>query len=347
MSKDTVLCEYDNNNGKAIIKGMLPYGLYMEEGDDFDTRFNNKSNFEHWCASRVLSLDREHAKAILNSCALSQSVTDRDRTEIALKYNCLSLQDFYWVRKSDEEWDKINLFKNSLSNAVVDIALNGRAATIQNAMLIAPDCSTAGVAPKAWIRKNDSFYLYKGDVDDSVCKEVEASKILQKLNIPVLNYEYEYWNNARVSACKCFTSEELGCVSAEKYMMDYSLEEMITDEYYYMNLADFIIGNTDRHWGNWGFMFNERGITGYMPLMDFNHAFESDMDTPCIPETLRDKHCTQYEAAIEALKHVKMEFADLSEFKYGKYATERLEMLKDENLWLSQSEYKGTKRRSR
>lgn len=327
MSKNNVLCEYDFKSGKAVIRGKLPYGLYLEEGDEFDIRINNHINFEHWCASRVLSLDREYAKEILNSCALTQSSTDKDRAEIALKYNCLSLQDFFWIRKENEQWGNINLFNNSLGNTVVDIALRGRPLTVTNTMLIAPDCSTAGVMPKAWVRREDGFYLYKGDVDGSVCKEVEASSILQMLGIPVLNYAYEEWEGERVASCKCFTSEDVGFVSAEDYVGDYSLETVISDAYYFMNLADFLVGNTDRHWGNWGFLFNEEGIQEYAPLMDFNHSFEAELNTPCLPEIIRGKQCTQFEAAIEALNHVDIVFKDLSEFKYGSYVLERIKLL--------------------
>lgn len=57
----------------------MPYNLYLEQGDDMDTRLNNISNFEHWCASRVLTLDRAYAKEILNALGKKQAVTDRDR----------------------------------------------------------------------------------------------------------------------------------------------------------------------------------------------------------------------------------------------------------------------------
>ena len=56
-----------NSNGAAVIRNgkFLPYDLYLEEERDFDTQLNNIINFYHWCASRVLSLDRKYAKEIL------------------------------------------------------------------------------------------------------------------------------------------------------------------------------------------------------------------------------------------------------------------------------------------
>ncbi len=328
MGGDELLCDIDRDTGEVRELHALPYGLFLERGDDFDTRLNNRLNFEHWCASRVLSLDREYAKEILNAAAFSQGATDRERAETALQYRCLSLQDFYWVRMGEETWEEVNLFQNSLGNGVVDIALRGKSLTVTNAMLLAPDCSTSGLFPKAWVRREDGFYLFKGDRNDSVRKEVEASKILRKLGIPVLDYAYDFWEGQQVSSCRCFTSKEIGFVTAEAYVSDHAMENWIDKNYYAMNLADYLVGNTDRHWQNWGFLFDREGIRGYAPLMDFNHAFEGEMETGCLPERLRSRSITQREAAREALDFVQIERgADLSEFHYGEYVRDRLDKL--------------------
>ena len=60
--------------------GFMPYDLYLNTADDeLDARVSNLDNFTHWCASRVLTLDRKFAKEILNSLGFRQAVTDRDR----------------------------------------------------------------------------------------------------------------------------------------------------------------------------------------------------------------------------------------------------------------------------
>lgn len=93
-----------SKNGKCKIyyKTFMPYNLYLEEGDDFDTILNNMNNFYYWCSSRMLTLGRVYAKEILNSVGAIQSVTDRDRAEFALTYRCLSLRDVYWVKYKGE-----------------------------------------------------------------------------------------------------------------------------------------------------------------------------------------------------------------------------------------------------
>ena len=88
-----------SSNGRVEIhdEKFLPYDLYLDENDedDIDVRVNNITNFNHWCASRVLSLDRKYAKEILNSIGMSQAVTDKDRANISLSYHCVSLTDVY------------------------------------------------------------------------------------------------------------------------------------------------------------------------------------------------------------------------------------------------------------
>ena len=93
-----------SSTGEAEVlnRKFMPYDLYLEEEDleyDIEIRMNNLNNFYHWCASRVLSLDRKYAKEILNSIGAVQAVTDRERADISLSYHCVSLTDVFWVRK--------------------------------------------------------------------------------------------------------------------------------------------------------------------------------------------------------------------------------------------------------
>ena len=76
--------------------------------------------------------------------------------------------------------------------------------------------------------------------------------------------------------------------------------------YYMMNIIDYLVGNTDRHWGNWGLLVDNstnQPIRLY-DLMDFNKTFQ-------IYDTLEGANCltvsarmTQKEAAIEAVKSI-------------------------------------------
>ena len=112
----------------------LPCNLYLEEAEDVETLVNNVTNFWYWCATRILTLDRQYAKEILGSIGAAQAVTDRDRAQIALSYRCVSLTDIYWVRQQGEQvtFREVNLYDNHLDSALVDVALRGRQLTAQN-----------------------------------------------------------------------------------------------------------------------------------------------------------------------------------------------------------------------
>ena len=73
-----------------------------------------------------------------------------------------------------------------------------------------------------------------------------------------------------------------------------------------MNIIDYLIGNTDRHWANWGFRVdNETNKLGKLyPLMDFNRSFRS-YDTIDGARCLTTKEiCSQKEAAIIGVRKV-------------------------------------------
>ena len=328
MYKQYEACRINMKTGEVyrIDNSIFPCNLYFEGDNTIDARVNNITNMNHWLASRVLSLDRENAKAILNSCNMRQAITDKDRAVVAMQYRALSLQDSYWVEDDDEElaWDDINLFDNSLSNAVVDISLLGRSLTVTNSLLIAPDCSTAGVFAKAWVRNEDTFWLYKGDKDDSVRREVEASEIFRLLGLNVVEYRYGEWKGHKVSMCKLFTTKDIGYVTAEEYAMNNELPKR-GKEYYTMILADYLVGNSDRHWGNWGYLTKANSIIGFAPIFDFNHAFEASEENICKPEQIYGDTVSEIEAASRALEFIEYKHgASLRQFRHGEFTEQRI-----------------------
>ena len=273
---------------KIHLEDFMPYDLVLEESDDFDDRINNVTNFYYWCASRMLTLDRTYAKEILNSIGASQSVTDRERAQIALSYHCLSLLDVFWVKgeKENIRFEDINLYTHALSNALVDIALRGHQMTVTNAHLLANDLSTGGCYPKAWVRREDGFYLYKDGGQDAVEREVLASKICRCFDCNQVLYEQGMFENEPVSISKIMTSQRYSLVT---------------------NILDYLVGNTDRHWENWGLLVdNETNKPVRLhDLMDFNRAFQQ-YDTldgvNCL--TAGKRHLNQREAAVEAVQKV-------------------------------------------
>ena len=264
-----------------------------------------------------MSLDRKYAKEILNSIGAAQAVTDRDRAEISLSYHCVSLTDVFWVRKKGEDatFRELNLYDNSLNEAVVEISLKGRQMTVTNREL-APDLSTKGCFPKAWIRDKEGFRLLKDGDGDAVRRELLASRICQCFDIPQVIYEEDCFEGEPVTRSGLITSKERSMVSKmafDIYACNHGLDTLDVcrsidpNTYYGMNILDYLTGNTDRHPENWGFFIdnNTNKYISLYPVMDFNRCFLSydDLEGANCQTVLPDR-MTQREAAVEAVKKI-------------------------------------------
>ena len=310
-----------STNGKCEIYApqYMPYDLYLEQEDenDIDVLINNIINFNHWCASRVLSLDRKYAKELFNSIGVAQATTDLERAKISLSYHCVSLTDVYWIRQSGENvtFRELNLYDNSLNEAIVELSLKGRQMTVTNREL-APDLSTKGYFPKAWIRGEKGFRLLKDGSEDTVKKELLASVICQCFDIRQVVYRAYIYDGEIVSESDIITSKEISMVSKmafDVYACNHDLDTLEVCKkidpitYYGMNILDYLTGNTDRHPENWGFLV-DNGSNEYIslyPLMDFNQCFLSyDTLDGANCQTVLPRRLSQREAAIEAVQQI-------------------------------------------
>lgn len=323
MHKDRKVARiYEDGRCTIYYPSFMPYNLYFEKSNDFDSRVNNLNNFYYWCASRVLTLDRKYAKEILRVIGANQAVTDKDRAMIAVSYHGLTLTDVFWIRRAKEQitFEELNLYNHSLSDAFADVSLRGKDITLQNAELFitqeaAGDIGTVGVAPKAWVRKNGDFYLLKDGDERDVDAELLASKIVGCFKVDYVPYEEEFFDGLKVSKCKIITSEQTSivsfefidvyCVNRDINKFEYVLKKD-SYSYYMMNIIDYLIGNTDRHWGNWGFFVDNstNKLQGLYSLMDFNKSFLSYDTIDGAKCQTTDKKITQREAAIEAVKKI-------------------------------------------
>ena len=340
-----------STRGRAEIlnEQFMPFDLYLDEENDIDTLLNNLYVFYHWCASRVLSLDRKYSKEIMNSLGFAQATTDGERAKIALSYHCVSLADVYWVRTQGESvtFDDINLYDHPLNEAIVELSLKGKQMTVTNQEL-APDLSTHGVFPKAWIRTQDGFYLLKDGGEEVVRRELLASAICQCFDVPQVVYQEHFYDGQVVTRSKIVSSKEFSLVSKfayDIYAVNHDLdtiEECIRLDpvtYYGMNIVDYLIGNIDRHQENWGFLVDnsKNEPVSLYPIMDFNQSFKM-YDTidggKCL--TVHGLETTQREAAIEAVKQIGLRqlcevdlrlFDDISE--YAEMFKNRLSVLRE------------------
>ena len=232
------------------------------------------------------------------------------------------MTDVYWIATNNEKtkFEDISLYSHSLSNSFADVSLCGKQITAQNEELInnqdaAGDIATNGVAPKAWIRKKDKFYLMKDGEERDVDAELLASKIVDCFDVDHVKYTKDSFDDRKVSKSEIITSEKRSIVSMEYIDIYCANHDLDTDEfvlkkdeynYYMMNIIDYLIGNSDRHWGNWGFWVdnNTNKLLGLHPLMDFNKAFTNYSSVEGGKCQTQRRKVSQKDAAIEAVKKI-------------------------------------------
>ena len=300
----------------------MPYNLYIEQSKDMDARVNNLNNFYFWCASRVLTLDRKYAKEILSSIGARQAATDKERAAISLAYHCATLTDVYWVKGWRERisYDEISLFDHSLSDAFVDVSLRGKVLAAQNAQQIAigdtaADVMTQGAAPKAWVRRNGTFFLLKDGDEKEVDAKLLSSRIARCFDVDQVLYEPFIYDGQKVSVSRLMTSRAFSIVPMEHVEIyaanhETDLHTMIRRYdlrgYCMMNILDYLVGNTDRHWGNWGFLVDNKTNRPLklFPLMDYNKAFQAYDSIEGSRCLTTPRPMSQMDAALEAVRMI-------------------------------------------
>ena len=313
--KDLVVATIDHSGHAQILSpDFMPYCLELTSSEDFDVLLQNIYNFYHWCAGRLFPYERRNATAMLNSVAFSHGITDKARAQNALAYHCLSMTDVYWVCEAHEvlAFSDVNLFENHHEDHI-DIALCGKQYAVEPCSL-ARELSTAGCSPKAWQFQNGHSYLLKGG--SGVERELPASQICRCFAVDQVIYNESVYREERVSMCECITSPEYSIVSMASFKEHLARKCLDPHEvilrldpknYYMMNIIDFLVGNTDRHWGNWGVLVDNTTNTPCRlhDLMDFNQSFNAY-------DTIEGANClttfgvkmTQKEAALQAVKAI-------------------------------------------
>lgn len=140
------------------------------------------------------------------------------------------------------------------------------------------------------------------------------------------------FENEPVSISKIMTSQRYSLVTYAAYDVyctnhDWNTLDKILEldayGYYMMNILDYLVGNTDRHWENWGLLVdNETNKTVRLhDLMDFNRAFQQyDILDGASCLTVGKRHLSQREAAMEALRKIGLnQFVDVAVDIFPKY----------------------------
>ena len=257
------------------------------------------SGLARWLKHRKIPKNRAYIHSFLAKAGLSANST----MAIIEVSRGLSLNDSYWVVKDGftKSFDLCNLYDNRFSEILASIAFTGYGSSVRTSVASSPEFTTNGVLPKCWRRQSGKIYLYKGGTEgasntgNEPYSEYYAWQVAQVLGVNAIPYTITKWKSRICSKCELFTSKELSFVpvghivksGGMQAVIDYygTLGSAYQDALEDMLVFDAVIGNTDRHFGNFGFLVDARTntLTGPAPLFDhgnsmFNFASRMEME---------------------------------------------------------------------
>lgn len=207
--------------------------------------------------------------------------------------HALSLNDTFWVKPADSNlsWEQVSLYQNEFDELISEAAFDGSASSV-GLSTTSPEFGTDGNYAKCWIREESDVYLYK---TGSSCYQVEplseflATQLAEVLCPKYVAYDLDFYRGKLISKCKLFTSENYGLAKAaavfgdEKTipaLLDYFEKLGCGDEFRRMCILDALIFNPDRHYGNFGVMFDTDTMEQITmcPVFDNNRSLFPDLD---------------------------------------------------------------------
>lgn len=258
-------------------KSMLPLDLEC-----------SPEGISRWIRHRIIPKNRANVHSLLSNCGLS---INRPMSIISVCKG-LSLNDCYWVVEEGYEgtFEKVNLYDNPLSQVLAAIAFTGYGSSVRSSLASSPEFTTNGMLPKCWRRINGKILLFKGSTSgasntgNEPYSEFYATQIAKAMGIEAIPYGLSKWRGNLCSTCELFTSKEYSYVPVGRLVTRGGMEAV---KAYYRELGpqyekalrdmivfDAIVCNTDRHFGNFGFLVDNRTnqIVAPAPLFDHGNA---------------------------------------------------------------------------
>ena len=272
-----------------------------ERRDLFPLDLNpTKEGLARWLKHRMIPKNRAYVHSFLSKCGLN---LNRPMNIIKVSKG-LSLNDCYWIVEEgfDGTFEKLNLYDNRFSQVLALIAFTGYGGSIRTSLASCPEFTTNGMLPKCWRRTGGVIKLYKGgtsgfsNTGNEPYSEYYAAQVAKTLSIDAIEYGLSKWKGELCSTCELFTSKDYSFLPvgrvvtaggmkavSEYYQM---LGAKYRDALHDMFVLDAVICNVDRHFGNFGFLVENKTnkIAAPAPLFDhgnalFNFAGADDLES--------------------------------------------------------------------
>lgn len=243
-------------------------------------------SLSNWIRHRTIPKNRAYVRELLAKCGLN---LNRPMSIIALCKG-LSLNDSYWIVEEGfaGSFDQYNLYENRFSRILGLIAFTGYGSSTRSSLDSCPEFTTNGMLPKCWRRVNGKIKLYKGgtsgasNAGNEPYSEFYAAQVAQAMGIDAVTYGISMWKGMLCSTCELFTGEDISYMPVGRLVTGGGLEAVrayyeelgnrYVDALDDMLVFDAIICNTDRHFGNFGFLIENRDNRIIRPAPLFDHG---------------------------------------------------------------------------
>ena len=271
----------------------LPIGLKQLIQD------KNIDALKFWWESRLIPQTRHNL-----------AITNTELDNIIKKSYGFCLSDQYWIKplNSSMTWETGNFFTNTFNEELGNYISGQINPNNYKHDFHSPDVFTNGEQDKRWVIKNNKRILLKYGQPpyyEQTFNEMLATEICRRLDFNHVQYGFISKGHEKpmiYSTCPCFIDENTEYVPAgfiqyvvkkdkKKSSYDHLIEcckflemqniEEIKKHLAEMTFLDFIIANTDRHFGNFGFIRNAETLEwqGFAPIFDTGNSMFFELPT--------------------------------------------------------------------
>lgn len=207
--------------------------------------------------------------------------------------HALSLNDTLWVKPTGSNlvWEQVSLYQNEFDQLISEAAFDGTISETDFSTT-SPEFATDGYYAKCWVREKSGIYLYKTGSNEFELEPVSEFLAFQLASILCPNsvaYDLDFYHRKLISKCALFTSEQYGLAKASSVfrgertipaLLEYFAKLGSEDAFRRMCVLDALIYNPDRHYGNFGILFDNDTMEplSLCPVFDNNRSLFPDLD---------------------------------------------------------------------
>lgn len=276
---------------------------------------------ENWMLHRIIPPHRDGGDYMCD-------IMNCNFFEASLRAHGASLTDGYWFKNEVEDnlkWKDVNFYDRRFSYDMGNVDLQDHKDPLsyvrQPNFFDTPDATTNGQMKKAWRRRDGKIILLKQGLSpdfEQPFNEKTASDLLARIcNVPYVSYSLVNVNGHICSVCQNFITDGIEFVPASDiYHTDIkpiyiSLNEYMEERCKFfkipnykdffdnMHLIDFIIANSDRHLGNYGFLYdiNKLQFIGPAPIFDNGTSLWSNVSI--IPDEISEEKVKEFAKTVQ------------------------------------------------